>query len=49
MSDAIEAWFDAAGPRGEELRRVDALVTAVAPASTANWCPWARRRCSATG
>ena len=31
MSDAIEAWFDAAGPRGEELRRVDALVTAAAP------------------
>ncbi len=27
----IEAWFDAAGPRGEELRRVDALVTAAAP------------------
>ena len=31
MSDDIEAWFDAAGPRGEELRRVDALVTAAAP------------------
>jgi hypothetical protein len=31
MSDAIEAWFDAAGPRGEELRRVDALVMAAAP------------------
>jgi hypothetical protein len=31
MSDAIEAWFDSAGPRGEELRRVDALVTAAAP------------------
>jgi hypothetical protein len=30
-SDDIEAWFDAAGPRGEELRRVDALVTAAAP------------------
>ena len=27
----IQAWFDAAGPRGEELRRVDALVTAAAP------------------
>ncbi|WP_324276490.1 DUF1801 domain-containing protein [Blastococcus brunescens] len=31
MSDEIEAWFDAAGPRSEELRRVDALVTAAAP------------------
>ena len=31
MVDEIEAWFDAAGPRGEELRRVDALVTAAAP------------------
>jgi len=31
MSDDIEAWFDAAGPRGAELRRVDALVTAAAP------------------
>jgi hypothetical protein len=31
MSDEIEAWFDAAGPRGEQLRRVDALVTAAAP------------------
>jgi hypothetical protein len=31
MADAIEAWFDAAGPRAEELRRVDALVTAAAP------------------
>jgi hypothetical protein len=31
MADEIEAWFDAAGPRGEELRRVDALVTAAAP------------------
>ncbi|MBB3082809.1 DUF1801 domain-containing protein [Geodermatophilus sabuli] len=31
MSDEIEAWFAAAGPRGEELRRVDALVTAAAP------------------
>ncbi|RFU20961.1 DUF1801 domain-containing protein [Geodermatophilus marinus] len=27
----VEAWFDAAGPRAEELRRVDALVTAAAP------------------
>ena len=27
----IEAWFDAAGPRADELRRVDALVTAAAP------------------
>lgn len=31
MADDIEAWFDAAGPRGEELRRVDALVMAAAP------------------
>ncbi|TFV65315.1 UNVERIFIED_ORG: DUF1801 domain-containing protein [Bacillus sp. AZ43] len=31
MPDEIEAWFDAAGPRGEELRRVDALVMAAAP------------------
>jgi hypothetical protein len=31
MSDEIEAWFDAAGPRGEELRRVDELVMAAAP------------------
>jgi hypothetical protein len=30
-SDEIEAWFDAAGPRAEELRRVDALVMAAAP------------------
>ena len=31
MADEIDAWFDAAGPRGEELRRVDDLVTAAAP------------------
>ena len=31
MADEIEAWFDSAGPRGEDLRRVDALVTAAAP------------------
>ena len=31
MADEIEAWFDSAGPRGEELRRVDELVTAAAP------------------
>ena len=31
MSDEIEAWFDAAGPRAEELRRVDELVMAAAP------------------
>ncbi len=31
MTDDIEAWFDAAGPRADELRRVDALVTATAP------------------
>ncbi|MGY1623150.1 DUF1801 domain-containing protein [Geodermatophilus sp. SYSU D00965] len=30
MSD-IEEWFAAAGPREEELRRADALVTAAAP------------------
>jgi hypothetical protein len=31
VEDDIEAWFAAAGPREEELRRVDALVTAAAP------------------
>jgi hypothetical protein len=31
VPDAIEAWFAAVGPREEELRRVDALVTAAAP------------------
>ncbi|MGK5113831.1 MULTISPECIES: DUF1801 domain-containing protein [unclassified Geodermatophilus] len=31
MENDIEAWFAAAGPREEELRRVDALVTAAAP------------------
>ena len=31
MADEIEAWFDAAGPRAEELRRVDELVMAAAP------------------
>lgn len=31
MADEIEEWFAAAGPREEELRRVDALVTAAAP------------------
>ena len=33
MSDTeeIEDWFAAAGPRAEELRRVDALVRAAAP------------------
>ena len=29
--DEIEAWFAAAGPREEELRRVDALVMQAAP------------------
>ncbi|WP_448624866.1 DUF1801 domain-containing protein [Geodermatophilus sp. URMC 64] len=31
MPDEIEDWFAAAGPREEELRRVDALVMAAAP------------------
>src|SRR3712207_6558071 len=31
MTAEIEAWFDTAGPRAEELRRVDALVTGAAP------------------
>jgi hypothetical protein len=31
VPDEIDAWFDAAGPRGEELRRVDELVVAAAP------------------
>ena len=31
MSDDIDAWFAAAGNREQELRRVDALVTAAAP------------------
>ena len=31
MPDEIEAWFDSAGPRGEELRRVDELIMAAAP------------------
>ena len=31
MPDDIEAWFDSAGPRGEELRRIDELVMAAAP------------------
>ena len=31
MVDEIDAWFDAAGPREEELRRVDELVMAAAP------------------
>jgi hypothetical protein len=30
-SDEIAAWFRAAGPREEQLRRVDELVTAAAP------------------
>ena len=29
--DEIDAWFAAAGPREEELRRADALVVAAAP------------------
>ncbi|MBM7807811.1 hypothetical protein JOD57_003648 [Geodermatophilus bullaregiensis] len=31
MTGPIEEWFAAAGPRAEELRRVDALVRAAAP------------------
>ena len=31
MTDPIEEWFAAAGPREEELRRVDALVREAAP------------------
>src|SRR5215213_246829 len=31
MPDAIDAWFESAGPRAGELRRVDALVTDAAP------------------
>jgi hypothetical protein len=30
-TDEIEAWFAAAGPREDELRRVDALVMATTP------------------
>jgi hypothetical protein len=30
-ADEVEAWFGAAGPREEELRRVDDLVMAAAP------------------
>ncbi|SFP57983.1 protein of unknown function (DU1801) [Geodermatophilus dictyosporus] len=31
MTDAVEEWFAAAGPREAELRRVDALVREAAP------------------
>jgi hypothetical protein len=31
MTEEIDIWFRAAGPREEELRRVDALVMAAAP------------------
>ena len=31
MADEIAAWFAAAGPREQELRRVDELITAAAP------------------
>ena len=31
MRDEIDAWFDSAGARSGELRRVDGLVTAAAP------------------
>src|SRR3954465_8986162 len=30
-TDEIEGWFAAAGPREDQLRRADALVTAAAP------------------
>jgi hypothetical protein len=42
--DEIETWFDAAGPRGGALPRVDGLVMAAAPGR-----PWVPARCSATG
>jgi hypothetical protein len=31
MSQELDAWFAAAGPREEEVRRVDALIMAAAP------------------
>ena len=31
MSDELDAWFAAAGPREGDLRRVDALIMAAAP------------------
>jgi hypothetical protein len=31
MSKELDAWFSAAGPREEDLRRVDALIMAAAP------------------
>ncbi|MGY1693744.1 MULTISPECIES: DUF1801 domain-containing protein [unclassified Geodermatophilus] len=31
MTDPVEEWFAAAGPRADELRRVDALVREAAP------------------
>ncbi len=31
VTDPVEEWFAAAGPRAEELRRVDALVREAAP------------------
>jgi hypothetical protein len=31
MSEELDAWFAEAGPREEELRRVDALIMAAAP------------------
>ena len=45
----IEAWFDAAGPRADDLRRVDALITRRPRGSTGSWCPRGRARCWATG
>jgi len=31
VPDEIDEWFASAGPRADELRRVDALITAAAP------------------
>ena len=36
MDDGIDAWFAAAGPREDDLRRLDALVVAAAPALAAD-------------
>jgi len=49
MSDEIEAWFDAAGPRAEELRRVDELVMAAAPGIDRQLVAMGSARCWGTG